>query len=95
MLKIKGGKYQPTRASLEFFKKHYGKLGEIKFIVLYYAEREWSLNPELYHQYVNIIGDKAQVWLSGLSWGYYGEGLMHHKIAVALALLGIVILAFV
>ena len=30
--------------------------------------------PRLYHQYVIIIGDYTQLWLSGLTWGYYGAG---------------------
>jgi len=66
-----------ARDSLRFFKEHYQELGEIKYIVLYYAEREWALdrnNPDLYHQFAIMIGEKAQIWMSGLTWGYYGEG---------------------
>ncbi len=63
-----------TRESLRFFQDHYYELGEVKYFVLYHAEREWLINPELYHQYRIVIGEKAQLWMSGLTWGYYGEG---------------------
>ncbi|MFW9990214.1 MAG: hypothetical protein ACFFC3_16355 [Candidatus Odinarchaeota archaeon] len=66
-----------TRDSVAFFKEHYKELGEINYIVLYLAEREWELNPnnpDLSFQFVIIIGEKAQLWMSGLTWGYYGEG---------------------
>ena len=63
-----------TRESLKFFQEHYQELGEVKYIVLYNAEREWLINPELYHQYCIVIGEKVQLWMVGLTWGYYGEG---------------------
>jgi len=63
-----------TRASLKFFKAHFKELGKVKYVILYYAEDEWVLNPDLMHQYVIIIGENCQLWMSGLAWGYYGEG---------------------
>ena len=63
-----------TRESLRFFQEHYHVLGEVKYIVLYHAEREWLINPELCHQYCIIIGEKVQLWMFELTWGYYGEG---------------------
>ena len=71
---IKQGLLKSSRTSLRFFKEHFDKLGKVKHIVLYFAEREWQLNPELYHQYVIFIGEKAQLWMSDLTWGYFGEG---------------------
>ena len=71
---IKEGKLKATQESLEFFKKHFNSIGEVKYIVLYYAEKEWSINPNIYHQYVIIIGEYAQLWMSGLTWGYNGAG---------------------
>jgi len=67
---------EDTEKALSFFKEHYEELGEIKYIILYYAEEEWAIYhvPEIYHQYVIIIGEKAQIWLAGLTWGYYGHG---------------------
>ena len=63
-----------TRESLRFFQKHYHELGEVKYIVLYHAEKEWLINPALYHQYCIVIGENVQLWMLGLTWGYYGEG---------------------
>ena len=73
---IKEGSLKATRESLEFFKEHHFELGEIKYLILYYAEQEWAIcrNPDLYHQYVIIVGETAQLWMSGLTWGYHGEG---------------------
>jgi len=71
---IKEKRLRSTSESLKFFKDNLSKLGEIKYLVLYYAEREWVLNHELYHQYVIVIGEKCQLWMSGLAWGYYGTG---------------------
>ncbi len=71
---IKEDKDIGTDASIDFFKKHYKELGEIKYLILYYAEREWMINHDLYHQYTMFIGENAQLWLSGITWGYYGEG---------------------
>lgn len=71
---IKQGRLKSTRKSLRFFKEHVEKLGKVKYIVLYSAERERRWNQELYSQYVIVIGEKAQLWMSGLSWGYLGEG---------------------
>ena len=71
---IKEGRLKSTESSLIFFKDHYQELGKVKHIILYYAEREWSINPEFYHQYVIVIGERTQLWMSGLTWGYNGEG---------------------
>ena len=71
---IKEGSNGNTRDSLEFFKEHYHELGEVNYIVLYYAEKEWCINHDLFHQYAIVIGEKAQLWMSGLTWGYYGAG---------------------
>ena len=73
---IKEGDGKDTEDSLQFFKDHYLELGEIKYILLYYAEREWSIarSPEIYHQFVIFVGEKTQLWMSGLTWGYDGEG---------------------
>jgi len=71
---IKSGPLSNTNDSLRFFKEHYEELRKIKYVILYYAEREWLVNRELYHQYVIIVGEKAQLWISGLTWGYYGSG---------------------
>ena len=71
---FKEGKLKSTYQSLAFFREHLKFIGQVRYIILYYAEREWSINPDLYHQYVIIIGEKAQIWLSGLTWGYYGAG---------------------
>jgi len=71
IIKQKEGK-DNARASLEFFNRHFKELGKVKYIILYYAEKEWVLNHDLMHQYVIIIGDNAQLWMSGLTWGYYG-----------------------
>ena len=71
---IKQGPLKSTRKSLNFFKEHFEKLGDIKYIVFYYAEREWRLNHDPYHQYVIVIGENVQLWMSGLTWGYFGEG---------------------
>jgi hypothetical protein len=49
-------------------------LGEVRYIVLYYAESDWVLDPELFHNYTIIIGKDVQLWLSDLTWGYIGEG---------------------
>ena len=66
---IKQGRLKSTEDSLMFFREHYQELGEVKYIILYYAEREWLINKEYYHQYVIVIGENAQLWMSGLSWG--------------------------
>ena len=71
---IKEGRLKSTRDSLMFFKDHFRELGKVKYIILYYAEREWLINRKFYHQYVIIIGEDAQLWMSGLTWGYYGQG---------------------
>ena len=71
---IKQGSLKSTRDALRFFKEHFDKVDKVKYIVLYFAEREWQLNPELYHQYAIVIGENAQLWMSGLTWGYCGEG---------------------
>ena len=71
---IKQGRLKSTRKSLRFFKEHFEKLGKVKYIVLYSAERERRWNTELYSQYVIVIGENAQLWMSGLTWGYLGEG---------------------
>ncbi len=71
---IKEGRLKSTRESLMFFKDHFRELGKVKYIILYYAEREWSINKKYYHQYVIVIGERAQLWISGLTWGYYGQG---------------------
>ena len=71
---LKEGRSLAPRDSLQFFKEHLTELGKVNYVVLYYAEREWLLNPDLYHQYTIIIGQKAQLWISGLTWGYYGTG---------------------
>ena len=73
---IEQGPNEDTEASLQLFKDHYLELGEIKYVILYYAEREWSVHrgKGIYHQYVIIIGESTQLWLSGLTWGYYGAG---------------------
>lgn len=71
---IKQVKLVSTRDSLRFFKEHFEKLDRVKYIVLYSAKREWRLNPQLYNQYVIVIGENAQLWMSELTWGYLGEG---------------------
>lgn len=71
---IKEGPLKSTAESLRFFKNHYLNLGNIKYVVFYYAEREWLVNRELFHQYVIVVGEKAQLWMSGFAWGYYGTG---------------------
>jgi len=71
---IKQGSLKSTRDALRFFKEHFDKVDKVKYIVLYFAEREWQLNPELYHQYAIVIGENNQLWMSGLTWGYCGEG---------------------
>ena len=71
---IKQGRLKSTEDSLMFFRDHYQELGRIKYIILYFAEREWSIDKKYYHQYVIVIGDTAQLWMSGLTWGYYGHG---------------------
>ena len=71
---IKQGRLKSTRKSLGFFKEHFEKLGKVRYIVLYSAERERRWNLELYSQYAIVIGENAQLWMSGLSWGYLGEG---------------------
>jgi hypothetical protein len=71
---IKQGSLKSTRDALRFFKEHYDKVDKVKYIVLYFAEREWLLNPELYHQYAIVIGENTQLWMSGLTWRYCGEG---------------------
>ena len=62
------------RDSIQFFKEHYEELGKVHYVLLYYAEKEWAINPNLYHQYVIIIGENTQIRLLGLTWGYYGSG---------------------
>ena len=71
---IKQGQSESTRGALRFFKENFYKVDKVKYIVLYFAEREWQLNPELYHQYAIVVGEKAQLWISGLTWGYSGAG---------------------
>ena len=71
---IKEGHLKSARESLMFFRDHYQELGKVKYIILYYAEREWLINKKYYHQYVIVIGEKAQLWMSGLTWGYNGQG---------------------
>ncbi|TKJ22648.1 MAG: hypothetical protein CEE43_05310 [Promethearchaeota archaeon Loki_b32] len=70
---IKEDRDQGTVTSIEFFKEHYKELGEIRYLILYYAEREWSINHNLQHQYTIFIGENAQLWLFGIAWGYYGQ----------------------
>ena len=70
----KEGPLKSTDESLTFFKGYLLILRKIKYIVLYYAEREWLINRELYHQYVIVVGEEAQAWMSGFTWGYYGTG---------------------
>jgi hypothetical protein len=71
---IKEGDMTSSRHSLQFFQDYSLELGEIHYIILYYAEREWEAarSPEIYHQYVVIVGEKAQLWMSSLTWGYCG-----------------------
>jgi len=73
---IKEGNDNSTEESLQFFKDHYLELGDIKYIILYYAEHEWAIarSREIYHQYLIFVGEKAQLWMSGLTWGYDGTG---------------------
>ena len=71
---IKEKPFSSPDESLKFFKDHFLEFGGIRYIVLYYAEREWLLNNSYYHQYVIVVGNLAQLWLSGLSWGYFGSG---------------------
>ena len=71
---IKEDRSRSTRDSLKFFQDHFNEIGDIKYVILYYAEHQWLLNHDLFHQYVIFIGEKAQLWLSGLTWGYYGTG---------------------
>ena len=73
---IKEGSARYAEDSIKLFKEHHSELGEIKYIILYYAEREWAIcrSPEVYHQYIMIVGENAQLWLSSLTWGYYGAG---------------------
>ena len=71
---IKQGRLKSTEDSLKFFREHYQELGRVKYIILYFSEREWSINKKYYHQYVIVIGENAQLWMSGLTWGYYGQG---------------------
>lgn len=71
---LKEGKLKSPENSLKFFKEHLKELGKVNYVVLYYAEKEWAINSGLYHQYVIIISDYTQLWLSGLTWGYYGAG---------------------
>jgi hypothetical protein len=71
---IKQGPLKSTQEALSFFKEYFDAVDKVKYIVLYFAEREWRLNPELYHQYAIVIGENAQLWMSGLGWGYCGEG---------------------
>ena len=71
---IKQGRLKSTRETLRFFKEHFEKLGKVRYIVLYSAEQDRVWNKELYSQYVIVIGEGAQLWMSGLTWGYIGEG---------------------
>ncbi len=71
---IKQGRSESTRGALRFFKENFNKTDKVKYIVLYFAEWEWQLNPELYHQYAIVVGEKAQLWMSSLTWGYTGAG---------------------
>ena len=66
---IKEGSQKVTRESLEFFKEHFLELRGVKYVILYDAEREWAIcrSRELYHQYVIIVGETAQLWMSGLT----------------------------
>ncbi len=71
---IKQGRLKSTRETLRFFKEHFEKLGKVKYIVFYSAERDMVWNTELYNHYVIVIGENAQLWMSGLTWRYIGEG---------------------
>ena len=74
---IKEGKGRDCYTSIDFFKKHYHELGKITHVVFYYAEHEWAIyrkNPDMYHQFTIFIGEKAQLWTSGFTWGYCGAG---------------------
>ena len=71
---IKEGRLKASCESIEFFKKYYRSIGKVNYFVLYYSEREWKINPDLYHQYVIVIGEYVQLWMSGLTWGYNGTG---------------------
>ncbi len=71
---IQQGKLKAPEHSLEFFKEHSDELGEVKYIVLYYAEKEWSINKGVYHQYTILMNERAQIWMSGFTWGYNGAG---------------------
>lgn len=42
--------------------------------MLYDAEAEFSLNPEILHQYTIVIGEKGQLWMEEFTWEYNGEG---------------------
>jgi len=71
---LKEGQSKSPQDSLKFFSEHIEELGKINYVVLYYGENEWQLNPHLYRHYVIIIGEEAHIWISGLTWGYYGTG---------------------
>ena len=71
---FKEGRSKSPQDSFKFFSEHFRELERVNFVVLYYAENEWQLNPLSYHQYVIIIGEEAHIWISGLTWGYYGAG---------------------
>ena len=63
-----------SRKSLKFFKEHFDSLREVRYIVLYYAESDWIMDRDLFINYAIIFGEDVQLWLSGLTWGYIGEG---------------------
>ena len=71
---IKQGNRGSTIDALTFFRDHHQKLGRVRYIVLYEAEKEWLINHDLYHEYIIVIGERVQLWMSGLTWGYYGTG---------------------
>jgi len=70
---IREEKMAATRESLEFFKKYHGRLGKVQYLVLYDVE-SIPINPIDKWNHVIFIGEHAQLWLRGLTWGYSGEG---------------------
>ena len=43
---LKECKLKSPEDSLKFFKENLKELGKVNYVVLYYAEKEWAINPD-------------------------------------------------
>lgn len=56
-----------TRYSLDFLEKHSYRIGPVHAVVVFH-------NPQKVWYWTQIVGEQGEIWVSGFSLGYGGEG---------------------